>query len=294
MTYALGRGLTADGHAGRAHDCARCGRGATTGSRRWFLASSAACRSRCGSKAPAASAATCGPARLNRARNELRGVASHVHHQDVAVPSNGSARLGATLALPLLDAMVPALTRDGADRRGTRRGASARSSCRWASARATGRRRRPAPSFEFSPDPEADRAVPRSRRRGVEHRSAAAGHPRGQHRHLAHGQRAEAHRGRGLRRRHLARSDHRQADRAATRSSRRSRSAPRTSPATSGACDVGYSCAYMNTISWKSPTHADADGDQPARRLRADVRPARAPSKSACGGCSRTAASSTR
>ena len=21
-----------------------------------------------------------------------------------------------------------------------------------------------------------------------------------------------------------------------------------------GACDVGYSCAYMNTISWKTPT----------------------------------------
>ena len=34
----------------------------------------------------------------------------------------------------------------------------------------------------------------------------------------------------------------------------------------------GTACAYLNTISWRTPTHAAADGDQPARRLRADVR----------------------
>ena len=39
-----------------------------------------------------------------------------------------------------------------------------------------------------------------------------------------------------------------------------------------GACDVGYSCTYMNTISWQGADHAAADGDQPARRVRAAVR----------------------
>ena len=42
-----------------------------------------------------------------------------------------------------------------------------------------------------------------------------------------------------------------------------------------GACDVGYSCAYMSTIAWKGADDAAADADQPARGLRADVRPAR-------------------
>ncbi len=32
-----------------------------------------------------------------------------------------------------------------------------------------------------------------------------------------------------------------------------------------GACDVGYSCAYMNTIAWSNPNHAAAHGDQSAR-----------------------------
>ena len=61
-----------------------------------------------------------------------------------------------------------------------------------------------------------------------------------------------------------------------------------------GACDVGYSCAYMNTISWKSPTHADADGDEPARRVRAHVRPAGLAGGARARACGRTAASSTR
>ena len=39
-----------------------------------------------------------------------------------------------------------------------------------------------------------------------------------------------------------------------------------------GSCDVGFSCTYMNTISWRTPTTPHADGDQPARRVRPDVR----------------------
>jgi hypothetical protein len=41
-----------------------------------------------------------------------------------------------------------------------------------------------------------------------------------------------------------------------------------------GACDVGYSCAYMNTISWKVADFPDAAGDEPTRGLRAHVRTA--------------------
>jgi hypothetical protein len=39
-----------------------------------------------------------------------------------------------------------------------------------------------------------------------------------------------------------------------------------------GACDPGYSCAYMNTLNWQSAHDAAPDGDQPARRVRTDVR----------------------
>ena len=44
------------------------------------------------------------------------------------------------------------------------------------------------------------------------------------------------------------------ADRARTPCSPRSRSRTEDQTGYVGACDVGYSCAYMNTISWKSPT----------------------------------------
>jgi hypothetical protein len=63
-----------------------------------------------------------------------------------------------------------------------------------------------------------------------------------------------------------------------------------------GACDVGYSCAYMNTISWKSPTR------RPARcrwsRIRASCSSGCSagrdrPTSGACA-CGRTAASSIR
>ena len=41
-----------------------------------------------------------------------------------------------------------------------------------------------------------------------------------------------------------------------------------------GACTSGYSCVYTNTICVELADHAAADGDQPARGVRAAVRPA--------------------
>ena len=42
--------------------------------------------------------------------------------------------------------------------------------------------------------------------------------------------------------------------------------------ANSSNCGEGYSCTYTNTISWSSPTHAAADGAEPAGGVRAHVR----------------------
>ena len=39
-----------------------------------------------------------------------------------------------------------------------------------------------------------------------------------------------------------------------------------------GACDHGYACTYMNSMSWKSPDDALAGGNQSSVRLRSDVR----------------------
>ena len=41
---------------------------------------------------------------------------------------------------------------------------------------------------------------------------------------------------------------------------------------TAGACDVGFACAYTNTISWLGAGHAAADGEQSARGVRTAVR----------------------
>ena len=65
-------------------------------------------------------------------------------------------------------------------------------------------------------------------------------------------------------------------DQIAAESSARTRGCRRSSCASSptylvGNCDAGYSCVYMNTISWRTPT-SRSDGEQSARRLRAAVR----------------------
>ncbi len=65
---------------------------------------------------------------------------------------------------------------------------------------------------------------------------------------------------------------------------------------TAGACDVGFACAYTNTISWLGAAHAAADREQSARGVRAPVR--RQPAAPTPGRDSRasvrTAACSTR
>ena len=60
-----------------------------------------------------------------------------------------------------------------------------------------------------------------------------------------------------------------------------------------GACDTGYSCIYMNTISWAGPTSPLPMETNPRVRVRADVRRRRARRRSGWRGCRRTAASST-
>ena len=59
--------------------------------------------------------------------------------------------LGATLALPLLDAMVPSMTAVGRRRRRARCAAWASSTCRWAATSPAGRRPATTRSIELSP-----------------------------------------------------------------------------------------------------------------------------------------------
>ena len=65
-------------------------------------------------------------------------------------------------------------------------------------------------------------------------------------------------------------------------------------PTLAGGCDSGYSCAYTNTISWRTPTTPNPDGDQSARGVRASVRRRRQhrSRRRASSACRRIAASS--
>ena len=114
--------------------------------------------------------------------------------------------LGATLALPLLDAMVPALTATAQTAAAPTRRFGAvfvpmgERPSHWTPA-STGA------GFEFSPILEPLESF-------RDYLTAAARHARGQQRHLADRQHAQAHRGRRLCRRDIARSDHCRTDRA--------------------------------------------------------------------------------
>ena len=57
-----------------------------------------------------------------------------------------------------------------------------------------------------------------------------------------------------------------------------------------GACAPGYSCAYMNTLSWQTPTTPLPMEINPRVGVRADVRRRRHAPSSAARGCARTAA----
>ena len=61
-----------------------------------------------------------------------------------------------------------------------------------------------------------------------------------------------------------------------------------------GGCVPGYSCAYMNTHLVGVGDAVEPDGDQPAHRVRADVRPRRHDGRASRRGCRKIAASSTR
>ena len=61
-----------------------------------------------------------------------------------------------------------------------------------------------------------------------------------------------------------------------------------------GNCEAGYSCAYLNSTSWRAPEHAAPARSRSARRLPAAVRRRRHGGGAAARRCRRTAASSTR
>ena len=131
----------------------------------------------------------------------------------VVAASDVPARHGRDAGAAVLDAMVPALTAHGADRGGAdaplRRGLRADGRA----ARATGRRRRPAPASSSAPilkPLETFRdslTVVSNLDRPLQGTHAVSTGT------WLTGMRAEADRGRGRRRRHVARSDHRRADR---------------------------------------------------------------------------------
>ena len=180
--------------------------------------------------------------------------------------------------------MVPALTALAQTAAQPPRRASASSTCRTARSWSSGRRRRRAPGFEFTPilkplEPFRDSLVV------VSNLARAGGRPTGDHAvsagRLAERRVAEADRGA---RTSAPASTHRSgaspSRSARTRRSRRSSWRPRTSPATSARCDAGYSCAYMNThlvaarrrrrCRWRS-TRAWCSSGCSAGRARADA-----------------------
>ena len=188
--------------------------------------------------------------------------------------------------------MVPALTRDGQDGGAPTRRFGAvfvpmgERPSHWTPT-TTG------VGFEFSPILKPIEAVPRSRHRRLESRSAAAGHARRQHRHLADRQRAEAHRGRGLRRRHVARSDHREEDRqrhGVPVARDRHRGLHRLRRRVRRRLQLRLHEHHLV----EDADDADADGDRTRASCSSGCSAGRARRKSACGACGRTAASSTR
>ena len=159
--------------------------------------------------------------------------------------------MGATLALPLLDAMVPALTAmaQTAANPVRRFGAVFVPLGERPGLLDAGDSRR---ELRVLADPEAARAVPESH----DGRLAAvrpARRPRHHGGGVADRRDSQAHDGRGRPRRHHDRSGDRRADRQDT-------PLPSLELATEdftgyiGGCDPSYSCAYMNTISWKNAT----------------------------------------
>ena len=194
MTYALGRRLEYHRHAGGARRSSTPPPRRTTASRRSSSASSriAAFRmSETGGKPTAdndrgktggAAAADVGRALTAEARAQAaRDPRSHVMFSPASTcPARTVLKgMGVTMALPLLDAMSPAVSRASAARgaKNVRLVAiemvhGSAGSTRSASRRTCGRRRRPAPRSTCAQQPQAARALPRRHHHHQQHRRA--------------------------------------------------------------------------------------------------------------------------
>ena len=161
--------------------------------------------------------------------------------------------VGATVALPFLDAMVPAFTADGEDGEPPADCGSERVYVphgaimdQWTPAAG--------PGFEFTPilkplEPLQDRVnvVSNLFRAGDnDHAVSVAA--------WLSGAVAEADRGRGRAARHDASTRSSRRRSARTRRSRRIELATEDFTGYVGGCSPGYACAYMNTLAWASPT----------------------------------------
>ena len=202
--------------------------------------------------------------------------------------------VGATVALPLLDAMVPGRHRAGADRRGA--GAALRRGLRaaWGPSPNSGRPPTTGAGFEFSPilkplEPFREHVTVVS---GLGSTSSEGLHAPGPICFLSgvKGQKTEGDdifNGTTI-------------DQAIAAQIGQDTPLPSIEVATEdftgfiGACDSGWSCAYLNTISWADADDAAADGDQPARGVRAAVRGHRHGRAAAGAPGARHAASSIR
>ena len=185
---------------------------------------------------------------------------------------------GVTLALPLLESMVPAGDGAGAARRRRRRRGSGASTSRTARRWTSGRRRREGTAFEFSEilqplEPFRDRVcvvsdlahAPVAPWTG-EDTGGAENHVRAAAVFLsgAHPvKKNEAHVGVTV-------------DQVAAQHVGQDTPLPSIElsmePLNLTCGDAGFTCAYRNTLSWKSADAAAADGEQSAGRVRAAVR----------------------
>ena len=164
--------------------------------------------------------------------------------------------MGATLALPLLDAMVPSLTALADDAgQSARCGGWASSTCRWAATSRAGRRRAATRSIELSPIAQLAGAG-----EGARHRHHATWSCRTR---IPARTRRRTPRSSAPRRRSGPKAP-------TTTSARRSIRSPRSRSASDtqlpslelsmdllpivGQCDNGYACVYQNNLSWSSPT----------------------------------------
>ena len=165
--------------------------------------------------------------------------------------------MGVAVSLPLLDAMVPAFTalarRAGASAHALRRHLRAQRRHHGAvDPRDRGRRVR------LQADSQADRDVQGSDGRRHQPDAVASGQPggrpRGERRRIPHRRVAEAHRGRGRARQHDASIRSWRSRSVRTRRSRRLEVATEDFTGYVGACSPGFNCAYLNTVSWSSPS----------------------------------------